>query len=83
MKKIIIFTVFIVILQIIITFLTENQIVANSFSYHQNYLVLNQLKSQNQILTNQYLELTSLTHIKNQTDTLPLAPISKILDLTK
>jgi len=83
MKKTILFTVFIILLQIVITFLTENQIVANSFNYHQNYLVLNQLKSQNQILSNQYLESTSLTHIKNQISTLPLAPISKILDLTK
>jgi len=83
MKKTILFTVFIILLQIVITFLTENQIVANSFNYHQNYLVLNQLKSQNQILSNQYLESTSLTHIKNQTNALPLAPISKILDLTK
>jgi len=83
MKKTILFTIFIILLQIVITFLTENQIVANSFNYHQNYLVLNQLKSQNQILSNQYLESTSLTHIKNQTNALPLAPISKILDLTK
>jgi len=83
MKKKIIFTVFIILLQIVITFLTENQIVTNSFSYHQNYLVLDQLRSQNQILTNQYLELTSITYLKNQTSSLPLAPVSKILDLTK
>ena len=83
MKKTILFTVFIILLQIVITFLTENQIVANSFNYHQNYLVLNQLKSQNQILSNQYLESTSLTRIKQQISALPLVPISKILDLTK
>jgi len=83
MKKIILFTVFIILLQIVITFLTENQIVTNSFNYHQNYLVLNQLKSQNQILSNQYLESTSLTRIKQQISALPLVPISKILDLTK
>jgi len=83
MKKIIIVTILIILLQIIITFLTENQIVANSFTYQQNYLILNQIKSQNQTLSNHYLKLTSLTHIKAQTNNLPLVPISNTIDLTK